>query len=355
MNNSTSKDLTEDFWNDCMNSESPIPLEIIVPYKNFSKTLGKNNNKNKVQNKSKYLLNLYSFKYPNHNSPKKSNGKSSREKLKHKTIENSTFIKIYQNHPMLHENNLHSQEEKNLKKKKKNALLRCQGLYAYGIEVKKEKLLNDENEKKERIKEEIIPCTFKPKISKYSQKKKAKFLTDAMNRNKYKKIDNRTINTEYKISTTLSTYDNGATKNNYKNRNVITQEKNEISERNEEYTFHPKLYKRNINKVFSQSKSLANERDNDKFFLRYNKARENYMYKKMKQISSKDECYDTMLTIFHNFTNKHQRNKKIHYSMNEYKNDAIYSMENKRTINVDQNIIQSLRNELLRIDLNDEK
>ena len=41
--------------------------------------------------------------------------------------------------------------------------------------------------------------------------------------------------------------------------------------------------------------------------------------------------------------------------MNEYKNDAIYSMENKRTINVDQNIIQSLRNELLRIDLNDEK
>ena len=197
--------------------------------------------------------------------------------------------------------------------------------------------------------------TFKPKISKYSQKKKAKFLTDAMNRNKYKKIDNRTINTEYKISTTLSTYDNGATKNNYKNRNVITQEKNEISERNEEYTFHPKLYKRNINKVFSQSKSLANERDNDKFFLRYNKARENYMYKKMKQISSKDECYDTMLTIFHNFTNKHQRNKKIHYSMNEYKNDAIYSMENKRTINVDQNIIQSLRNELLRIDLNDEK
>ena len=355
MNNSTSKDLTEDFWNDCMNSESPIPLEIIVPYKNFSKTLGKNNNKNKVQNKSKYLLNLYSFKYPNHNSPKKSNGKSSREKLKHKTIENSTFIKIYQNHPMLHENNLHSQEEKNLKKKKKNALLRCQGLYAYGIEVKKEKLLNDENEKKERIKEEIIPCTFKPKISKYSQKKKAKFLTDAMNRNKYKKIDNRTINTEYKISTTLSTYDNGATKNNYKNRNVITQEKNEISERNEEYTFHPKLYKRNINKVFSQSKSLANERDNDKFFLRYNKARENYMYKKMKQISSKDECYDTMLTIFHNFTNKNQRNKKIHFSMNEYKNDAIYSMENKRTINVDQNIIQSLRNELLRIDLNDEK
>ena len=119
MNNSTSKDLTEDFWNDCMNSESPIPLEIIVPYKNFSKTLGKNNNKDKVQNKSKYLLNLYSFKYPNHNSQKKNNGKSSKEKLKHKTIENSTFIKIYQNHPMLHENNLHSQEEKNLKKKKK--------------------------------------------------------------------------------------------------------------------------------------------------------------------------------------------------------------------------------------------
>ena len=128
---------------------------------------------------------------------------------------------------MLHENNLHSQEEKNLKKKKKNALLRCQGLYAYGIEVKKEKLLNDENEKKERIKEEIIPCTFKPKISKYSQKKKAKFLTDAMNRNKYKKIDNRTINTEYKISTTLSTYDNGALKKDHNKNNNYRHHENE--------------------------------------------------------------------------------------------------------------------------------
>ena len=80
------------------------------------------------------------------------------------------------------------------------------------------------------------------------------------------------------------------------------------------------------------------------------------MTKKMNQISSKDESYNTMLAMFKNYSRKHQRNKKVRYSMNDYRNENIYTnWENKRTINVDQNVIQSLRNELLNIDLNDEK
>ena len=130
---------------------------------------------------------------------------------------------------------------------------------------------------------------------------------------------------------------------------------NEKKEKYRECTFHPKIYKRNIDKVFSQEKSLANEKDNDQFFLRYNKAREDYMTKKLKQISTKDECYNTLLTIFNNYNNKHQRNKKERNSMNDNKNENGYNLDNKRTINVDKKFIQSLRNELLSIDLNDDK
>ena len=151
---------------------------------------------------------------------------------------------------------------------------------------------------------------------------------------------------------------NGAIKKdpNKNNNYALTQETNELIENKREYTFRPKIIKRNIEKVFSQSKSLANEKDNDQFLTRYNKARENYMTKKMNQISSKDESYNTMLAMFKNFGRKHQRNKKVRYSMNDYRNENIYTnWENKRTINVDQNVIQSLRNELLNIDLNDEK
>ena len=355
MTNLLTKDLTDDFWNDCSNNQISTKLNKFFPYKYFSKTLGRNSDRETIKNKSKYLINLYSYQFP-HNKTKRNNN-SLLTKLKHKSMDNSNFSKIYNKHPMLHEKNIHSQENKELQKKRKNAMLRCLGLYAYGIEVKKEKMLNDENNKKEKMKEEISPCTFRPKISKYSQKKQAKFLTDAMNRNKCRKNEKSNLITDYKISTNLSTYENGngGTKRDLKNKNLITLQNNEKKEKYRECTFHPKIYKRNIDKVFSQEKSLANEKDNDQFFLRYNKAREDYMTKKLKQISTKDECYNTLLTIFNNYNNKHQRNKKERNSMNDNKNENGYDLDNKRTINVDKKFIQSLRNELLSIDLNDDK
>ena len=351
MNNLPSKDLTDDFWNDCINNQISTPLNVLFPYKNFSKTLGRNNDKEKIKRKTKCILNLCSF-HNNQNNTKKNNN-SSIIKNKNKATETPTFTKIYNNHPLLHKNNLNSKDDKEIQKRKKNALLRCLGLYAYGLEVRKEKLLNDENSKKEKIKEEILPCTFKPKICKYSHNKKARFLTDAMNRNKVKQNDNNII-VDYKMTTTLSTYDNGAIKKESKNKNINNNKNNDINESNVEYTFKPKLIKRNVNKVFSQDKSIEIEKDNEQFILRYNKARENYMTKKLKQISSRDECYNTLLNVFNNFSNKHQRNKQFRYSMNEYKNENETNWENKRTINVDKSVIQSLRNELLSIDLNDD-
>ena len=350
MSKPITKDLSEDFWNDCNNSQINSQLEIFFPYKKYSKTFGRNNYREKVKNKTKYLLNLYSFQYP---QPTKKRNSISNTKSNHKTFINSKFSKIFRNHPLLQEKNHHSQEDKDLKQKRKNALLRCIGLYAYGIEVKKEKLLNDENNKKEKIKEEIEPCTFRPKISKYSSMKKARFLTDTINKSKVRKNEKINYITDYK--STLSTNDNGAIKKDTKNKHTTTIETNEIIEKNEECTFKPKITKRNINKIFSQSKSLANEKDNNQFFLRYNKAREDYVTKKIKQISSKDESYNTMLALFNNFTHKHHRNKKVKYFMNGHKNENLWNnLENKRTINVDKSVILSLRKELLNIDLNDE-
>ena len=355
-----SKDLTEDFWNDCNNSKLDTKLEILFPYKNFSKTLGRNSYREKIKNKNKYLLKLYSFQYQN---PSRKKNPLIISSTKNKSQENSKFCQVYKKHPLLHERNLNSQESKEIKQKQKNALLRCLGLYAYGVEVKKEKILNDENNKKEKMKNEILPCTFKPKISKYSSKKKSVFLTDAMNKNKIKnkKIDKNNLNdlnAECKASP-LSTYDNGGIKKdimrNNNNKNVLTHENNEISEKNDECTFKPKIIRRNIYKIFSLSKSLANEKDNDQFFTRYNKAREDYMTKKIKKLSTKDESYNTMLKLYNNCTNKNQKNKTVKYSINGYKIiDNGINYENKRMINIDPNIIKSLRNELLRIDLSDD-
>ena len=356
MTNLIPRELTDDFWNDCINTHISKKIKHIFPYKYFSKTFGRNNYRDAIKNKSKYLINLFSFQS---NNKSKRNNNSSLTKYKHRTMENHNFFKIYMKHPMLHEKKIHSQENKELQKRKKNAMLRCHGLYAYGIEVKKEKMLNDENNKKEKMKQEILPCTFRPKISKFSQKQKARFLTDAMNKKKIKKNDKNNLITDYKISTNLSTYDNGngngGTKGDIKNKNLITLQNNEIKDKYRECTFHPKIYRRNIDKVFSQEKSLANEKDNDQFFLRYNKAREDYMSKKLKKLSTKDECYDTLLTIFNNFNNKHQRNKKEQNSMNDNKNEMGTNLDNKGTLNVDKKFIQSLRNELLSIDLNDDK
>ena len=114
-------------------------------------------------------------------------------------------------------------------------------------------------------------------------------------------INKNNVNDKYNINTigkmsVISSYDNGSTKKDSNKNNE--DEKNEKNEKNEECTFVPKINKRNIKAVFDKSKSLANESDNDQFMLRYNKAREDYMTKKIKQLSSKDEGYSTMLTEY---------------------------------------------------------
>ena len=44
--------------------------------------------------------------------------------------------------------------------------MRCLGLYAYGLELKKSMKLSQENNEKLKEKEDISKCTFKPKLNK---------------------------------------------------------------------------------------------------------------------------------------------------------------------------------------------
>ena len=214
------KEITEDFWRDCLDMQDVKSSSEYIPF-----SLNTNENKNGRNNlkKSKNNHNNYVNIIQNHR--KKKNNAKDRSNNNNKTIENESFMKIYKNHPILQENVKPNKFEKETEMRKKNALNRCLGLYAYGVEVKNQKLLNDENNKKERIKNEISPCTFRPKIGKYSKAKQNKFNPENYY-NYNKKSKNKNIkgnsNGDYRIVSSNS-YDNGINKNTIKIKIKIRQ------------------------------------------------------------------------------------------------------------------------------------
>lgn len=359
-----SEEITEDFWNDCLENQESKLINELLQKKKYSNYYGRNNNiKKKFKNNQNYSINIVS--HNNKNNKKKVNISSN--KINNKTTDNPNLSKIYKNHQMLKDNIEVEKVDKDLELRKKNAMMRCLGLYAYGVEVKKAKLVNDENNKKEKVKDEMSKCTFKPKISKYSHSIQSKYNPDLNHKYKNNKIINS--NGEYKINNTNpNTIENGVTKKNV-NVKKIKSINNDDEDSNdlEKCTFKPKINKNNIKKVFGKSKSLANEKDNAEFILRYTKAREEYMIKKLKKLSTKDYSYDmTLISLANRLNNKSNKNgindiydeklpknnKKRNMSMNDYKD---YSVDNKKQINIEQNIIDSLRNDLLDIDLNEEE
>ena len=73
------------------------------------------------------------------------------------------LMNIYNKHPSFVE----EMKEQEIKKiKSKNALIRCLGLYAYGLELQKTKKMNKENNDMKKRKDDLSLCTFKPKINK---------------------------------------------------------------------------------------------------------------------------------------------------------------------------------------------
>ena len=361
----TTTETTDGFWQDCINDKG---LKIdILPNKIYPVHYTGRNKNNKARMTGNFNNALSKKKNINFSTNKTNNKTSSR------TIDHSFLSKIYKNHPLLKEKD---KEKKYLELRKKNAMRRCLGLYAYGVEVKKAKMLNDENNKKERMKDEISPCTFRPKICKYSKAKMTRYVQpEFYKKNKIKNHDNILSNGDYKIDTISSNdHYNGFTSKNIKNKKI--KKMNHSIDNNNEYdsndtdecTFKPKINKKDIKKLFGKSKSMANEKDNAEFILRYTKAREEYMIKKLKKISSKDDSYDaTLYTLAqrlntNNYRNapvinydekyKKNNNKKANLSMNDFKD---YTIENKKNIPIEKSVINDLRNDLLEINLNEEE
>ena len=347
MLNLTSKETIGDFWNDCIKNNIYNHEKLNTHYKIY-KNVEESNSKKKNKDNSKYLMELYL----NPNSAKKKKNNDSKNNLKNKSFENQNLEKIFKKHPLIKENSLSTIEEIENKKKKKTSLMRCLGLYAYGMEVKKEKLLADQNILKEKLNDEILKCTFKPKINKYSSMKASKFLNEINNKKTINNDNKNNINNVYKIST-ISSYDNGITNKTEKNNNTKDIQIKQIIQKDEKYTFKPKLNRGDIKSIFDKAKSIEKDKVNEIFINRYNKARENYMTKKLKQLSNKDESYSTILNEYNYFTSKHRKNKKINFCINNYINTE--ANKNNKLLKIENSIVERLRNELLDINLNDEE
>lgn len=347
MLNFPSKKTIGDFWNDCVKNNISNHEKLNAYYKIY-KNVEESNSKKKNKDNAKHLMELYL----NPNSAKKKKNNDSKNKSKNQSFESQNYIKIFKKHPLIKEKTLSTIEEIEKKKKKKTSLMRCLGLYAYGMEVKKEKLLADKNIQKEKLNDEILKCTFKPKINKYSSSKASKFLNETNNKKTINNDNKNNINNVYRI-TTISSYDNGITIKTEKNNNTKDIQIKQNIQKDEEYTFKPKLNKGDIKSIFNKSKSIEKDIVNEIFINRYNKAREFYMTKKIKQLSNKDESYSTMLNEYNYFTSKHRKNKKFNFSMSNHINTE--TNKNNRLIKIENSIVQRLRNELLDINLNEDE
>ena len=286
-----------EFWNDCIEPKEKEKIS-----KNYNN-----------QNKNIKIINTNGYENSNYNNLNTNTDKNSKlikyynsklfspgNKLfnicstKNNKLNNSTekiLENIYNRHPSYVEE---IKEEEYKKVKRKNALMRCLGLYSYGLELKKTMKKNIENNDKIKIDNDLSKCTFKPKLN-----KKISYLENKMNyakgidrlyQNKQKKLINKSVD------------------NINQNKNKITtkNEKFKLKNIKEEYykecTFKPKfesdpkamekMFKKRLKYKYNRP---SIEKINAEFILRYTKARDEYLIKRFKKLDRKDDSYDNSL------------------------------------------------------------
>ena len=370
-------EILDEFWNDCLDQKDKKPST--SNNKQNNSTNIKNNQQGKLKNKNENIY-KHSQYHPlmgrNTNSQlnKKSNIRTyNSDKLfnpKNKSnhslnSQNSNFnnqsaekclINIYNRHPSF----IEEMKEKELKKiKSKNALIRCYGLYAYGLELQKTIKMNKENGDIKKIKDDISLCTFKPKIN-----KKVSYLDE-------NKINYGEENTRL--------YQNNRNKKmrKIKNRSVDDINNNKNDNDYEKYTFKPQLndpyvVDKMLRNRKKQNKTISDEKENAEFILRYTKARDEYLIRRFKKMYRKDDNYDySLITLSKRLCNKQYKNylnvNNIIYlsgetiSPNDYLHSSIAdfrglslsnSLPNKKKEKKEDYII-GLRKNLHSLDLND--
>ena len=201
MNREKSYTKTDDFWEDCQDIKN-------ISFNNI------NNSPENIKLKNiegKINIQLRTSKYnmsKDNNTTKNSTNSNSKSVNCKKTKKNNRNFnspcveKMYKNliskYPEICEN---IEQEKNIDKKLrcKRALLRCYGLYSYGVEIKKNIQYNKEQNDIKKTNDELSLCTFKPKINNkilnfdgknnivFSPKKKKKLVNNSLDKIREKK------------------------------------------------------------------------------------------------------------------------------------------------------------------------
>ena len=233
-----------------------------------------NNNLNKKSNiRAYHSVKLFNPKNKENNimnSSSNNNNNNNHHKLS--PLTEKFLSHLYIKYPSFIEE---KKEKEDKKIKSKNALMRCLGLYAYGLELQKSMKLSKENNEKQKEKEDISKCTFKPKLN-----KKISYLDDKINYGG---------NNKRLYQNNLKKYINKSVDNYKKNHNIDT----------EEYTFkpefisNPKALERMFRNKRKHNKTLSDEYA--EFILRYTKARDEYLIRRFKKMYRKDFNYDYSL------------------------------------------------------------
>jgi hypothetical protein len=222
--------------------------------------------------------------------------------------------------------NLSKEKQNNISKKLKikNSIKRSLLLYSYGVEVQKANKANISQNKIHKEQEELKLCTWRPKI------------------NNYKKINKMN---KIKI---------------IKNKSDKNMNKKEIDINiNDECTFKPKINlnsKIKIKKIFNRSKSmiLYTDRENSSFIMRYKKARDEHIIKRLKRLSEKDDSYNTSIKLLtsraidESYKNSLNVNTNIQIydkmsKRDKYKSNRIFNLSESNNNN-NHNILNSYSN-----------
>ena len=306
--NISKPEILDEFWKDCIEQKNKKYLKNNTNAKYIKKSnnlyinIEIENDKTNSQSKTKNIK--------SHSSSKLIEPKANNHKNKINLKNEKYLIKIYKKHPSFIEE---MKNEEIKKMKSKNALNRCLGLYSYGLELQKNMKLNKENNEKQKKKNDILLCPFKPKIN-----KKILYLNDDnIIERKYNKKNNNNINNNNNVQNN---------NNNDINKNLNKQKiksveharnSNYINKKNdfEECTFKPKLIKNpsKIEKILKlrrkNKKSISERRENEEFILRYTKARDEYLIRRFIKLNKKDDSYDnSLLSLTKRLCNQQYKN-----------------------------------------------
>ena len=301
-------EILDEFWSDCIEPKKKKQSN----NQNFNK-----NKKNTKIQKSRYRNddsfyqnkkfnpsdrsseNSYIYKKSNNKAynsdklfnPKNRSANNSQSDFNNNNKSTEKYLEnIYNKHPSFVE----EMKEQELKKiKSKNAILRCKRLYEYGLELEKEKKMNKKKNDYKKIKDDISLCTFKPKIN-----KKVSYLDE-----------NKIYEDQYN-----RLYQNNKKIQKQKNKSVDYLHTNKNNDNFENFDFRPQINDPNVvEKIFrnrkGRGKTISDEKENAEFILRYTKARDEYLIKRFKKMSRKDDNYDySLLSLTKRLCNKQYKN-----------------------------------------------